>query len=134
MGWLDRWKEQPKDTQLDLLGEDQALVQQQRLTGAISNKLLAKEVKQRGGTKKTHAAINAIVTQEMLGCDTEQLYETTGGRPGHRDTLPLEAQEALQVGDVAARHEMVSSDAQGDLQLKAAARRGCKPARKLFPW
>jgi len=134
MGWLDRWREQPKDTQLDLLGENKALVQQQRLTGAISNNLLKDEIDQRGGTQQTQAAVNAIVTVEMLGCTPKQLYKATGGKPTKRDTLPLEAQEALQTGDIAARHEIVETDAQGDQALKEAAYRGSKRARKLFPW
>lgn len=134
MGWLDRWRGQPKDVQTDLFGEDQALVEQQRLTGAISNNLLQSEIKQRGGNQKTHAAVNAIVTIEMLDCSPTELYEATGGKPGDRSTLPIEAQEALQTGDVAARHEIVETDAQGDYQLKNAAHRGAKRARKLFPW
>jgi hypothetical protein len=134
MGWLDRWKEQPKDIQTDLFGEGQALVQKQRLTGAISNNQLKAEIQQRGGTKKTQAAVNAIVTVEMLDCTTGQLYEATGGTPGDRSTLPLEAQEALQTGDIAARHEIIETDAQGDSQLKNATYKGAKRARSIFPW
>lgn len=134
MTWLERWKTQPKETQIDLFGQDKVLAEKQRLTGAISNNLLKAEVKKRGGNHKTQAAVNAIVTIETLGCSPSELYPATGGKPGDRSTLPLEAQEALQTGDVAARHEMVVSDAQGDLQLKEAAYRGGSRARKLFPW
>jgi hypothetical protein len=134
MSWLERWKAQPKDAQATLFGEEEALVQQQRLTGAISNNRLKAEVEQRGGNQTTQRAVNAIVTIEMLDCTPDELYRATGGKRGNRATVPLEAQEALQTGDIGARHEIIETDAQGDAQIKEAAHRGAKRARQLFPW
>ena len=135
MGWLDRYKQQPKDqTQLDLFGEGQALTPYERVDGATVNRALQSEIKQRGGTKKTHEVVNARVTRNMLGCTPSELYEETGGVPNDRRSLPAEAQEALMTGDVAARHEIVNSDAQGHSAIIEASDRGSKKARKLFPW
>ncbi|MBD1853411.1 hypothetical protein H6F87_26215 [Cyanobacteria bacterium FACHB-502] len=135
MGWLDRYKQQPKDqTQLDLFGEGQALTPYHRVDGATVQQELQSEVKQRGGTGKTHAQVNAIVTRNVLDCDPADLYAETGGVPNDRASLPEEAQSALIVGDVAARYQMQRDDAQGHKQILDSANKGAKIARKLFPW
>ncbi|NEQ29358.1 MAG: hypothetical protein F6K28_62645 [Microcoleus sp. SIO2G3] len=135
MGWLDRWKEAPKDQeQLGLFGEDQALVPQHRVDGATVQKALQAEVKQRRGNAKTHAQLNAIVTRNLLECSVDELYEQTGGVKNDRSSLPQEAQEALMVGDLAARHEIVTQDAQGHQQILKAGDAGSKKARRILPW
>ncbi|WP_190769476.1 hypothetical protein [Microcoleus sp. FACHB-1515] len=92
------------------------------------------KVKQRRGNAKTHAQLNAIVTRNLLDCSVDELYEQTGAVRNDRSSLPQEAQEALMVGDLAARHEIVTQDAQGHQQILKAGDAGSKKARHILPW
>jgi hypothetical protein len=134
-GWLARWRNQEhNESQLDLFGGSQTLVPHQRVDGAIVNRDLQTEISNRGGTQQTHAKVNAIVTQNTLGCTVKELYDETGSKTGNRAALPAEAQKALIVGDIASQSQMEKDDAQGDRQICQSADVGSKAARKLFPW
>jgi hypothetical protein len=135
MGWLEHWRQNSEVSQPDLLTGEITPVPSKdgRYSGVTANKRLQKEIKARGGDRDTHAQVNAIVTEGMLGCSPKELNDATGYR-GDRSNLPTDAQEALTVGDVAARRRIEDNNAQGPTQLKQSASEGVDDVRGLFPW
>ena len=139
MGFLDFWREQPKDEQGSLLPdvvESKPVIDSTQTTRKLAQKRLQEEVQKRGGTKKTHRRINTIISQEMLGHEPQELYQALEIKRSrqNRDALPTDAQEALYTGDIAARHAIVEDDAQGHDSLIKSGRRGCSRAKGIFSW
>ena len=92
------------------------------------------EISRRGGDPITHATVNKIANETMLGETTEDLYQGLNLKRGKREKLPTEAKEALMTGDIAAHHQIVTDDAQGHAPVVQSARKGYRKASKLFPW
>ncbi|MGG6298277.1 hypothetical protein ACQ4M4_28260 [Leptolyngbya sp. AN02str] len=135
MGWLDHWRQNSEVSQPDLLTGEITPVPSKdgRYTGVTANKRLKDELKARGAEKQTYREVNTIVTQGMLGCSPRELDEATG-YDSDRSKLPADAQEALTVGDIAARRRIEDNDAQGPSQLKQSASEGISEVRGLFSW
>lgn len=108
MGFLNWWqnKAPETDSQLDLFGNSQELVQQERVDGAIVNKDFNKAIKDSGGSNTAYGRAVQAETQELFDCDVEQLYQETGGRKGDRSTLPKEAQKAYIVNETLSTHRL----------------------------
>lgn len=136
MGFLKHWRNQPNDEQGSLLPteENAAIIDWSEPSRKMAYGHLHGEVKQRGGTRRTHAAINNIANEQMLSETTEDLYQGMNLKQGDRRQLPTEAKEALMTGDIAARHQIVTDDAQGHQPIVQSAREGYRKAAKLFPW
>lgn len=138
MGFLNYWRErEPEEVQGELLkpeSEAKPVVNRGEPTRLSSYHRLHDEVKQRGGDKQTHQAINYLQNQELLGVDYQALYNELGITVGDRDKLPKEAKEALMVGDIAAFHQIMTDDAHGHQAVLESSHRGFKRARQLFPW
>jgi len=68
----------------------------------------------------------------MLGEDVNQVCRELGVRD--RSGLPTEAKEALQTGDIAARHQISKDGAQGHKEIVESTDKATKKARGLFSW
>ena len=136
VGFLTHWRKQPKDEQGSLLpAEDStALIDCTEPSRKLAYGRLHDEIKERGGTRRTHATVNKIANEAMLSETTEDLYQGMGLKQGDRVKLPTEAKEALMTGDLAARHQIVTDDAQDHYPIVHSARKGYRKAAKLFPW
>lgn len=139
MGFLDFWREQPKDEQGSLLPdvvESKPVIDSTQTTRKLAQKRLQEEVQRRGGDKRTHRQVNSIISQEMLGHTPQELYQALEVKRSrrNRDALPTDAQEALYTGDIAARHALVEDDAQGDDEIFDSTYRGCGRAKGIFRW
>ena len=139
MGFLDFWREQPKDEQGSLLPdvvESKPVIDSTQTTRKLAQKRLQEEVQKRGGNQRTHRQVNWLISEEMLGHSPQELYQALDIKRSrqNRDALPTDAQEALYTGDVAARHAIVEDDAQGHEGLLESSRRGCGRARGIFRW
>lgn len=137
MGFLGFWEEQPKDVvQGDLLNPEggSGVIDASEPTRAMAHRRLHGEIKKRGGTQRTHAAVNRIANETMSGETTSDLYEGLGLKQGDRAKLPTELKEALMTGDIAAHHQIVSDGAEGHYPVVNSARKGYQKASKLFPW
>lgn len=138
MGFLSYWRDQPKEeVQGNLLqpteGGD-AVVDRTEPSRLASYHRLHDELKKRGATDFTHAAVNHIQNAEVLGNDYGELYEVLNLSPGQRANLPREAKEALMVGDIAAFHQIMLDNAEGHAELIESSSKGFRRSRKLFPW
>jgi len=58
---------------------------------------------------KTYPQIIEVETEELFGCNTNELYRETGGRKGDRSSLPKEAQTAYIANEIRAAHELNSA-------------------------
>lgn len=136
MGFLEHWRNQEVDEQGSLLptGESSAIVDHTEPSRQLSYGQLHDEVKERGGTRRTHATLNNMANEQMLGEATSDLYQGMNLKQGDRGQLPIEAKEALMTGDIAARHQIVTDDAQGHYPIVQSARKGYRKASRLFPW
>lgn len=80
------------------------------------------------------------MTRELFDCGTKELYDSTGGKPRDRSSLPHEAQKAYIVGETAATHDLKamgqpSGDTyERDAQIEESVGQSSRKARKLFPW
>ena len=138
MGFLNYWrKREPEESQGELLkpeGDSTPVVNRAEPSRLSTYHRLHGELKKRGASNRIHAQINQLQNIEILGDDHRQLYEELGLTPGDRAKLPQEAKEALMVGDIAAFHQIMRDEAEGDSELLESTHRGFKQARKLFPW
>lgn len=130
MSFLTFWRKRPLVPQDDP-GE---LAEASEPNRALANTQLHDEVKERGGNRYTHMTINKAASEEMLGHAPAELYDGLGVRRGKREGLPLEAKEALQVGDIAARERIKYDNAQGHSELTESARAGYRKVKGIFPW
>lgn len=135
MGFLDFWRQQPGDDQGDLLQQESGkIIDASEPSRRIVHKQLHDEVKKRGGSAKTHAAINHIANETMLSETTEDLYKGLGLKQGDRSKLPAEAKEALMTGDIAARYQIVEDDAKGHRPIVKSSGKAYRKASGLFFW
>ncbi len=80
------------------------------------------------------------MTEELFGCQPEELYDGTGGKRGDRSTLPKEVQKAYIVGETVATHDLHSTTIKGSTQdeknaeIADTVRQSSKKTRRLFPW
>lgn len=144
MGFL-RWFEsnpQEEDSageQLSLLDNAQNLVNRQRVDGALTRKRYAQTIKQKGGSTRAYAKATEALTQQVMGCGTQELYQRTGSKIHRRETLPVVAQEALMGAEIVANHDLKQTEIVGqpeerDRQIVAAAQDSGTKWRKLLPW
>ena len=138
MGFLDYWRNRPQaEVQGNLLqpeGEGDAVVDRREPSRLSSYHRLHDEMKDRGAVPRTHRVANLLQNQELLGEDFEELYKELGVAIGDRVNLPLEAKQALMIGDIAAFEQIMEDNAQGHYQLIKSSQEGFKKARKLFRW
>jgi hypothetical protein len=133
MTWLDHYREQNDvDTQGSLFGGSDLMIDDAEPTRTAANNRLKREVKQRGGNAQTYVDVNDTVAENMLGQTTREVCQELG--VASRAKLPTEAKEALHVGDIAARHQIVMDDAQGHEEIVESANKGSRNARSLFSW
>ena len=113
MAFLDWWqnnKEEESASQLDLLQEAQEITpRRKRVDGATVYKQFSKAVKDSGGSEMAYPRAVTAETQALFDCDVRKLYQATGGKPGDRSTLPIEAQEAYIVNEALSTHELNAS-------------------------
>jgi hypothetical protein len=134
MGFLDFWRNQPhSESQLTLFGEAEGIVRSDEPSRLAANKALQDEVRDRGGTRQTHAAVNRIVCQNVLGHEPKELYSSLELPLNDRVHLPTEAKEALMVGDIAARNQIQADEASGHQEILYSADKGSKKAKSIFP-
>lgn len=139
MGFLNYFRDRPdRQVQGDLLAqasEEQLVFDRHDPTQMAAYRRLHDLVKERGGRRGTHMAINAIAIQEMLGEEPDALYDALGIPRGERSRLPTEAKEALMVGNIAAFYEILNSeDAVGHNGIIGAGRRGYKQVGNIPSW
>jgi hypothetical protein len=120
MGFLNWWQNNAPETdsQMDLFGNSQDLVQQERVDGAIVNKDFNRVIKDSGGSNSAYGRAVQAETQELFDCDVDQLYQETGGRKGDRSTLPKEAQKGYIVNETLSTHRLKDTDYQGSQRQK----------------
>ena len=112
MAFLNFWREEKDNiegsaSQLDLSGNLQELIPpRERVTGAIVFKRFNKAIKDNGGAGDVYPDAIAAETDELFGCNVEELYRGTGGKSGRRDTLPQPAQEAYMVNESLTANEL----------------------------
>jgi hypothetical protein len=119
MGFLNWFENNPQEEpstgeQLSLLDNSKELVERQRVDGALVRKLYTKTIQDKGGTDRTYAMATEHLTQEVMGCGTQELYQQTGAKPHKRETLPVSAQSALLAAEVLANYELKGQDINGD--------------------
>lgn len=125
---------------MDLLGTSQPLTPYERVDGATVRNDFTKEIKNKGGDEKAHRNSTVAMTEELFGCQPNELYDSTGGRRGDRSTLPKEAQKAYIVGETIATHDLRATEIKGNSQaeknfeITETVRESSKKTRGLFPW
>jgi 23S rRNA pseudoU1915 N3-methylase RlmH len=148
MSFLDFFKSNPtqvdplQEVQYNLLNPDEAeaIAETRQINGALVNQRFNSAMSRHGVDGKGRAMATNAITEATLGCSTSELYNETGGTKGKRHTLPLSAQEALSVGEIAATHELNGMEpVEGDQQQKnrevqQACYEAAAKARPLFPW
>lgn len=122
-----------------MLGESQNLPERQRVDGATVRRNFSKAIADKGGNDAAQAKSTEVLTREVMGCGTKELYERTGAKKSDRSSLPERAQEALMTGEIAAAHDLRASDVEGEQserngQIVAIVRGAGRKVRKLFPW
>jgi hypothetical protein len=133
MSFLRHWKKQEhEEIQTTLFGADQPLVQSDEPGRISSNKSLQREISKRGGNPATHADVNLVVAENVLGQSVKEVCKGLGVRD--RSQLPTPAKEALMMGDVAARNQIQMDDAQGHEELVKSADEGSSKLRPVLPW
>ncbi|MBP0017994.1 MAG: hypothetical protein J7647_10605 [Cyanobacteria bacterium SBLK] len=113
--------------------------ERKRVDGATVNRNFNRVIKDKGGTGKIYARSAEALTEEVMGCKTEALYEQTGAKEGDRSTLPERAQEALLTGEIVASHDLKDKDISGtrsqkNEQIVDSVRDSGRKVRKWFPW
>ena len=144
MGFLSWFKQNPQEeessgSQLDLFGNSQNLPERRRVDGATVNKNFNRTIKEKGGTGNVHRDSTEALTEEVMGCGTEALYEQTEAKSGDRSTLPERAQEALMTGEIVASHDLKDKDISGtrsqkNEQIVDSVKDSGRKVRKWFPW
>lgn len=148
MGFLNWWQNEKKDleestSQLDLLGQSQELApQRKRVDGATVFKRFTGAIKANGGDEDAYPEAIGAETEELFGCDVEDLYHQTGGKPGRRDTLPAPAQEAYMVNESLSANELerqegtIGGESQEEVndKITGVVREQSKQTRKWLPW
>jgi len=80
------------------------------------------------------------MTEELFGCQPEELYDGTGSKRGDRSTLSKEAQKAYIVGETVATHNLRSTTIKGSTQddknaeIADTVRQSSRKTKGLFPW
>ncbi|NER08585.1 MAG: hypothetical protein F6K17_41680 [Okeania sp. SIO3C4] len=144
MGFLNWFKENPQEddstgSQLDLFGNSQELAERRRVDGVTVRRNFTNTIEEKGGSKIAFGRSTEALTQEVMGCETRELYKQTGAKRGRRETLPERAQEALMTGEIVASHDLKQADIQGDQeqrddQIVNSVRGSGKKVRRWFPW
>ena len=144
MGFLSWFKNNPDEedstgNQLDLFSKSKNLPERRRVDGATVRKQFSKTIQAKGGDAEAQATSTEALTEEIMGCGTEDLYEGTNAKRRRRETLPARAQEALMTGEIVATHDLKGEDVQGNQlqrneQITDSVRKSGKKVRKLFPW
>ncbi|NET31370.1 MAG: hypothetical protein F6K19_05130 [Cyanothece sp. SIO1E1] len=132
----DYYKQQPQDQQGSLLPQEpgEIVIDTIEPNRKLAYNQLQSEVSKRSDSQKTHAVVNKIASQEMLGGTPDEIYEALGISKNDRSKLPTEAKQALMVGDIAAFQQIIMDDAYGHNPVVQAARKGYQNAAKLFGW
>jgi hypothetical protein len=133
MSWLKHYR-QRNDTNLQetLFDKSEIILDSKEPSRAQAQKDLQAEVKGRGGNAQTHMDVNRTVGSNMLGQPVNEVCGELGVKD--RSKLPIQAKEALQMGDVAAREQMIKDNAQGHKEIVESADKGSKKARRLYSW
>ena len=148
MAFLNFWREEKDNiedsaSQLDLSGNSQELIPpRERVTGAIVFKRFTKSIMDNGGASDVYPDAIAAETDELFGCNVEELYRGTGGKPGRRDTLPQPAQEAYMVNESITANELerligtIGGETQEEVndRIVGVTRQQAKQTRKWLPW
>ena len=121
-------------SQLDIFGNQDGLTNTTEPSRSLANQELQDEVKARGGDRNTHAQVNRTVTRNMLGHEPRELYSELDVPMYQRANLPKEAKEALMVGDIAAKNQIIDDDAQGHQAIVESVDTGTQKAKHLFPF
>jgi len=133
MGFLNWFNSQEDNSsQTTVFGGSDIIIDKKEPTRTNANSALQRTVSERGGTADTHVEVNKTVGRNMLGEDVNQVCRKLGVRD--RSGLPTEAKEALQTGDIAARHQISKDGAQGHEEIVESTDKATKKARGLFSW
>ncbi|NJL55659.1 hypothetical protein HC928_10995 [bacterium] len=142
MGFLNWFKNQDEEnvesSQLNLLSDNSQPVRR-RTDGAAVRNDFTNTIKEKQGSGEAIARSTNKMTHNIFGCETEELYEQTGGRKNRRETLPKDAQDAYVVGEVAATHKLKATEIKGnqqqrDEQIVDTVDESSKQVKGLFPW
>ena len=122
------------------MGASQELTQRKRVDGVTVRKKFTGTIVEKGGDDDAIANSTEMMTREVLGTSTRNLYKEIGAKRHKRDSLPSVAQEALMTGEIVATHDLQQSEdfegsqEQVNQQIEGQVRASSKKVRKLFPW
>ena len=141
LNWFESNAQEEDSTgeQLSLLDNSEALLERQRVDGALVRKRYTRTIQDKGGSSEIYGSATEALTKTVMGCGTRELYERTGAKRNQRETLPVVAQEALLGAEIVANHDLkqapiVGGQEQRDEQIIAAAQESGTKWRKLLPW
>ncbi|MEB3355958.1 MAG: hypothetical protein VKK04_04475 [Synechococcales bacterium] len=126
-----------------MIGESTQLTpQRKRVDGATVNKRFNKAIKDNGGASTVYRDAVDAETDELFDCSVNDLYQATGGKKGHRETLPQAAQEAYIVNESVAANELerqigsLGGETQEEVNSKigGSVRQTSNQTRKWLPW
>lgn len=92
---------------MSLTGESTELSPQRlRADGASVNRRFNRAIKDNGGSGEVYQDAAVAETEELFGCSVNDLYQTTGGKRGRRDTLPEIVQHTYMHNEISCSRDL----------------------------
>ena len=138
--WFKNNASEETDSQLDWLGSSQPLPETHRVDRVDVHHRFKAQIQKSGGSRGLYPRVIETETEELFGCDTDTLYNTVGGKPGNRDTLPPIAQDAYIHNEIDCTQQLKrqgrqpGNQRQRDRTIVNTVRERSKKNKRLWEW